>query len=508
MKYEQLALSDVFWTCKFVCFSLSFLSNKDKKDMKNMKIRLSLVLLCMLIGNNVYAALFARVYFKANISDVTITFEGNNSQHDHSHDAIPSICNYKSWSWEEMEFKFTAPQKAGYTFRGWQECDDNNFTYNLDGTYKTTNYVYSFKTTGSGTSDDGWFTKKIYIIAVYEANKYTISFNANGGTGTMSNQSFTYDVSQNLTPNAYEKKATVTFDYNDGATANSTATSSATFLNWKNGTATYTDGQSVSNLSSIQGATVTLTAQWSAYSAVTLPTPTREGYKFDGWYNGDTKIDGTTYTPNGNVTLTAHWLEEAYMKIGNSNYGTFCAPFDVTIPDDLDVTIYKESKKITDYIIFSSDESRTIDAYTPVIVYSASPVDKYFYGALRTKDNCGEATLKGNLGTRFVAEEGSYVLNPSSAEKLGIAFKIVNSNTIGVGKNRCYIPAVNAAKLKSLSVVFEDKDDTTVISDLSTIFDSAISSIYSASGSKLEKMQKGMNIVKYSDGSIKKVLVK
>ena len=33
----------------------------------------------------------------------------------------------------------------------------------------------------------------------------TVTFNANGGTGTMNDQSFTYDIAQNLTANAFEK---------------------------------------------------------------------------------------------------------------------------------------------------------------------------------------------------------------------------------------------------------------------------------------------------------------
>lgn len=39
---------------------------------------------------------------------------------------------------------------------------------------------------------------------------------------------------------------------------------------------------------------------------ITLPTPIREGYEFEGWYDGD-KLFKDSYTVTADVTLTAHW---------------------------------------------------------------------------------------------------------------------------------------------------------------------------------------------------------
>ena len=41
-----------------------------------------------------------------------------------------------------------------------------------------------------------------------------------------------------------------------------------------------------------------------------LPTTTKDGYTFDGWYNGDTKWT-TAMKVNNNLTLKAHWTEES-----------------------------------------------------------------------------------------------------------------------------------------------------------------------------------------------------
>lgn len=39
---------------------------------------------------------------------------------------------------------------------------------------------------------------------------------------------------------------------------------------------------------------------------ITLPTPIREGYEFEGWYDGDNLVE-SSYTVTAVVTLTAHW---------------------------------------------------------------------------------------------------------------------------------------------------------------------------------------------------------
>ncbi len=129
----------------------------------------------------------------------------------------------------------------------------------------------------------------------------------------MSNSTHTYDVAKNLTANAYNRAYTVTYNYNGGG-SNTTATATATFNGWattSNGAKVYNDKASVKNLSSTQSAVVNLYANWTLGS-VTLPTPTRTGYTFSGWYtaaSGGTKIGngGASYTPTANITLYAQW---------------------------------------------------------------------------------------------------------------------------------------------------------------------------------------------------------
>jgi hypothetical protein len=85
-----------------------------------------------------------------------------------------------------------------------------------------------------------------------EPTSYTVAYNANGGSGTMTNSSFTLNESQNLRTNTFTRFGN-------------------TFMGWaasSTGSVVYTDEQSVNNLASTAGATVTLYAVWSLTSSI------------------------------------------------------------------------------------------------------------------------------------------------------------------------------------------------------------------------------------------------
>lgn len=122
----------------------------------------------------------------------------------------------------------TPPTRTGYTFDGW-------YTAATGGTLVTAS-------TDTPSSNVTYF-------AHWTPISYTVAFNANGAAGSMANQSLTYDKKATLTSNAF--------------------TSTARFTGWNtkaNGTGTrYSDKQQVLNLTSTQGATITLYAQWEPF---------------------------------------------------------------------------------------------------------------------------------------------------------------------------------------------------------------------------------------------------
>ena len=88
----------------------------------------------------------------------------------------------------------------------------------------------------------------------------------------------------------------------------------------------YPDGATVSNLSTTGGATVPLYALWTPGSVI-LPTPTKAGHTFNGWYTdatGGTKVGvaGASYTPAANTTLYAQWTANTYTVTWKNHDGT------------------------------------------------------------------------------------------------------------------------------------------------------------------------------------------
>ena len=193
-------------------------------------------------------------------------------------------------------------------------------------------------------SASGWGSSETYTTiheCSFSANKYSVKFDGNGNTsGSMSNQSFTYDQAQNLTANGYSK-----IGYS--------------FAGWStsaNGSVEYSNSQSVSNLTSTNNETVTLYAVWTANtytvtlnkqsgsggsSSVTatynsampaITTPSRTGYSFQGYYTG-TIGSGTKYYDNNgksarnwdkasDTTLFAYWEANGYTLTMNANGGS------------------------------------------------------------------------------------------------------------------------------------------------------------------------------------------
>ena len=77
--------------------------------------------------------------------------------------------------------------------------------------------------------------------------EYTIEFNANGGTGSMSSQTLTYGTSTNLTANSFTRTGYSFTGWNTESDGSGTS---------------YTDNQLISNLTTINGETINLYAMW------------------------------------------------------------------------------------------------------------------------------------------------------------------------------------------------------------------------------------------------------
>ena len=247
--------------------------------------------------------------------------------------------------------------KTGYTFSGWNTQPDGGGTTYTDG-QNVTNL----------TSKEG---DKVTLFAQWRANSYTIQFDGNTADGgDTADQSMTYDQAASLTTNGYTKTG-------------------YTFMNWNTqrdgGGTAYTDGQNVSNLSSKEGDSVTLYAQWRANSYtiqydgnnadggdmanqsmtydqaanLTANSYTKTGYTFAGW---NTRPDGagTAYgneqsvvnlTPDGGsiITLYAQWHANNYKVAFDGNTADSGSMSDQPMAFDIEVNLTANAYTKTGY---------------------------------------------------------------------------------------------------------------------------------------------------------------
>jgi uncharacterized repeat protein (TIGR02543 family) len=121
-------------------------------------------------------------------------------------------------------------RRSGWTFRGWARS-------------RTGKVVYKNAQAVKNLRSDG---KTVALYAQWAKTKYTVAYNANGGTGTMAVQSIKYDATATLRANAFTRVG-----YTFGGWSKS-----------KTGAKAYADKQQVKNLRS-DGGTTTLYAVWT-----------------------------------------------------------------------------------------------------------------------------------------------------------------------------------------------------------------------------------------------------
>lgn len=206
-------------------------------------------------------------------------------------------------------------------------------------------------------------------------------------------------------------------------------------------------------------------------------------------------VKGNDYEAD-NTSVTTYTIQFATASAtltvkSAAKYGTFCAPFDVTIPEG-----------VTAYTISSIDENgklvlekqSAISAHTPVIVESTSDINAVQFGVATT----GEAKSHYLTGvyTATPAPVGSYVLQKQN-DRVGF-YRVAEGSQPTVGANRAYLDLTNSpAGVKAFYM-----EDATAIQAVEELL-SGKAEIYDLAGRRLQKLQKGINIV-----GGKKVLVK
>ena len=253
-------------------------------------------------------------YNEKTNSSYVINFNGNGA----TGGSTPSMSMTRGTAKNLTANGFT---RTGYSFGSWNTKNNGTGTDYAD--------KQSVKDLTSGTS--------ITLYAIWKPITYSIVFDGNGNTGgSTASMSMTYDAAKNLTANGFVKTGYVFDGWNTNADGTGTK---------------YTDKQSVKNLSSVNGATVTLYAKWKpitytirfdgngatsgetaqmsmiydAAKNLTANGFSKSGSHFTGW---NTKADGSgtgfynkqsvknLSTTNGaTVTLYAKWQYDPILAV-------------------------------------------------------------------------------------------------------------------------------------------------------------------------------------------------
>lgn len=218
------------------------------------------------------------LYAKWNALDYRISYElngGINAENPDGYDV------------SDLPVSLHAPSRTGYIFKGW---------------YMGENRVLAIPV---GT------TGNVVVSAKWEPITYTIDFDTNGGLPTLSSIDYTIE--------------------SDSFTLQEITKVGYTFDGWYNGETKVTE------ITTGTYGNMTLVAKWTAdlytisydladgvnnpenptsytieSGLITLKDPTKEGYTFAGWFNGEqliTTIDSNTLE---NISLTAKWTVNSY----------------------------------------------------------------------------------------------------------------------------------------------------------------------------------------------------
>lgn len=418
----------------------------------------------------------------------------------------------------------TAPSRTGYTFKGY---------YSEQNGGGTQYYAEDMNSAHNWDID----TNPSTLYAKWEANKCTINLDKQGGSGGTAYVTGTYDSTMPSATAPSRTGYTFAGYYtlpNGGGTQyydenmvsvsywNITTNTSTLYANWTANT--YTLNFDVQKGDALSPSTQSVTYD-AAYG--TLPTPTRYGFAFKGWYttpNGGSETDtevltSDIYSIDGDQTIYAHWNTivvdiDAYSAETQLTGNYFRTFYDSQIAHILPtgVKAYKGKIEGNNLVLTAieakdDDDNDIIPKNVPVILRMMPneeagvpiPGDPY---QIKTKQ------------ISLTTSESELTIDNTDNELIGsdivIATAVANSYILSFGSNglgfyewsthpleahKAYVIKDSANPAKALTFRFED--DVTGINDAITdfMFNDSNMVIYNLNGIRLSKPQKGLNII-------------
>ena len=200
------------------------------------------------------------------------------------------------------------------------------------------------------------------------------------------------------------------------------------------------------------------------------------GVRLENYTSNDCKFDHFTLEYLGNTMAT--------MSIGAAHYGTFAAPFEVTLPAG--VTAYTVDG-VTGNTLTLTELTTVIPANTPVVTYCENSVDESFTG-MPISGSPRHGWLHG-VYHQTVVPADAYVLQNLDG-KTGF-YRVAEGLQPTLKANRCYL---SESEPSAVRAYFFDKDNATGIQTLNALLNAG-TRIYGTDGQQRNRLEKGVNIV-------------
>lgn len=245
------------------------------------------------------------------------------------------------WKDQTLTLSKTKPTRTGYTFQGWATSASGSVVYASGASYTS--------------------NASVTLYAVWKAITYTVSYNANGGSGAPSSQTKTYGKTLTLssvkpTRTSIEDNGTLTEYVFKGWATSATSTSVA-----------YASGASYTS-----NASITLYAVWSKTVSVNLydvsyntnggsevisqikikgetlklrsTIPVKSGYTFSGWsLSADSTAvsysSGDNYTLDKDIVLYAVWTPWSHTITFDANGGVGNVPENIVVTSGSNIVV-------------------------------------------------------------------------------------------------------------------------------------------------------------------------
>lgn len=240
------------------------------------------------------AGTFYAVYSRTG----TITYAGNGNTGGSTSNTTSNTQYLSSTSTTLNPTKLSATLRAngftktGYHFNGWD----------LGAAGATYEWTVAYNASTAKTATAQWV-----------ANTYTVVYNANGGTGTMSDSTFTYNATGNLRANGFTAPSGYTF----GGWADTVAHATA-------GTVYRAAGAAHGNMTATNGGTVTIYAIWKRNITFYHGSNKAANNVIVQYYNGSTNAGANITTPTAaTCTNISGWTELGWRDdttAGNKEY--------------------------------------------------------------------------------------------------------------------------------------------------------------------------------------------